>query len=1059
MKEKKTFKKRLFRFFIWLLLIPVILFLVVVFLLYTHQKELVQKGLKILNEDFSGELVIKGSHISPFHHLPDVCIDLESVAIYGDKLRKGKPILEVKDVFVCFNLWSIVNGKYIIKSVELTKGHIDIIQYADGDFNILKALSSGKETKSDTAENDLHLDLSLIKLKNIDITKYNEEKKVLIEVFVKDIETSFKTKPEDVFFFIDGNFVMNVIKDKDTTFIHHKHFDIHAKVDYIKATEFLKISPSKIILEGVSFGMEGSVDIKNDITLDLKIDGRKSDFSLLLAFLPPEMIDYMQRYKNAGDIFFDATIKGPTSQGRQPFINAKFGCKNGYFQNTNVNRKVNELAFSGYFTNGKERSPITSEIGLTDLNARPEQGLVKGSLVLRNFEDPNVDLNVFTDFDLQFLAQFLQLKQLENLTGQVSLNVKFDEIVDINLPENSFAKLKEGIDSELKIKNLGFKMPGYPLDIKKMNLSAVMRKNAVNIEHFSVMAGKSDISLTGNISNLPAILHHTDQPIKIDLQVVSKKIDLHELTTFDTTIIKPIDEQLTNLDVKLSFNTSAKKLTESKPLPQGEFYIDNFFVKLKYYPHALHDFNADIIVNDNTLKLIDFSGMIDQTDFHFSGMLDNYKLWFNEYAKGDCMFKFDLVSHSMKLHDILSYKGENYLPEDYRNEEIKELKLHGDVDLYYQDSLRKIDLTLDKAEGKFKIHPLKLEQFKGNIHYENHQLTTKNFSGKLGHNDFHIDLTYYLGDKQKAKKENYFFLQSNHLNLDELTNYHAPPASSKEKVNHDSVFNVFELPFSNTKIKLDITTFNYHKIYLYKLKGRMTMKENHFFYIDTLQFDMADGHIDMSGYFNGSDPHKIYFSPNIKFKGVDLNKFMLKFDNFGQDYLINDNIQGKITGKITGKIHMHTDLEPIIDDSEIHSDIQVVNGSLVNYKPMEMLANYFKDKNINHIRFDTLDNHFDLKNSVLSIPRMNINSSLGFIEMEGKQSLTTEMDYLVRVPWKMVTDVGFKSLFGGKKREEVDENQLDDIIVRDPSKKVNFVNVRISGNSDNIKISLGKNKK
>jgi hypothetical protein len=120
------------------------------------------------------------------------------------------------------------------------------------------------------------------------------------------------------------------------------------------------------------------------------------------------------------------------------------------------------------------------------------------------------------------------------------------------------------------------------------------------------------------------------------------------------------------------------------------------------------------------------------------------------------------------------------------------------------------------------------------------------------------------------------------------------------------------------------------------------------------------------------------------------------------------------------------------------------------------MASYFKDKNIRLVRFDTLQNKLDLKNGVLQIPAMTINTSLGFIEMAGSQSLDLKMDYLIRVPWRLVTQVGFQALFGGKKKEEIDPDQVDAIQYRDKDKRVRFLNVRIKGTPDKFDFSLGK---
>jgi hypothetical protein len=122
------------------------------------------------------------------------------------------------------------------------------------------------------------------------------------------------------------------------------------------------------------------------------------------------------------------------------------------------------------------------------------------------------------------------------------------------------------------------------------------------------------------------------------------------------------------------------------------------------------------------------------------------------------------------------------------------------------------------------------------------------------------------------------------------------------------------------------------------------------------------------------------------------------------------------------------------------------------------MSSYFKDKNLKMVRFDTLRNKLTFKDGALTIPNMNINSSLGFMEISGKQALNMQMEYYLRIPMKMVTSVGFRMLFG-KKQEEVDPDQVDAIEVRDKDKKVRFMNIKITGTPDDYKIGLGKAKK
>jgi hypothetical protein len=373
------------------------------------------------------------------------------------------------------------------------------------------------------------------------------------------------------------------------------------------------------------------------------------------------------------------------------------------------------------------------------------------------------------------------------------------------------------------------------------------------------------------------------------------------LLAFDSTLAKKTDEEITNFSIRLAFESTVDNFTNFSTLPKGEFFIEDLYARLKHYPHTFHDFHADLIINEKDFSLKDFSGVIDETDFHFDGVLKNYPVWFENVKKGNTKFEFNLVSHTMKLHDLLSYQGENYLPADYRNEEIKELKLHGIADLVYDDIFRSADIKLDKLEGKLKIHPLKLEQFKGRIHFEDEHLLLENFSGIMGRSDFTINMVYYFGNNPTIRKrDNYFLLTSGFLDVDQLTNY-----NEDIKVDHENAFNIFEVPFTEMKIKAEVIKMNYHKLWFRNFRTVLRMQENHYLYIDTLNMRTAGGNISMKGYFNGSNPKMIYLKSQIEFSKVNLKKLMVKLDNFGQDYIVGNNLRGELSGIITGTLHVH----------------------------------------------------------------------------------------------------------------------------------------------------------
>lgn len=1033
-----------------------VVFALLIGTVYWQQDKIVQHFIEVANQDFKGRIELENSHISPFVNFPYISVDLEKLKVFEDKDTASHYIVFIEDAYIGFDLNSIIAGNFEIKAIKLNKGDIHLVQDTNGVLNIQKAFEAQKEIE-DVSE-EFNLNLQKISLIDVDIQKWNEGEKQMLDVFVSDANIRFISQNEHIYLGLEADFLMNLVQDGDTNFIKNKHLRVNTTLDYQTSEQIVNIEPSKIMLEEARFDMSGKIDLDNDLEVDIQIEGNKPDFEMFMAFAPNELIPTLRRYENKGKVYFDSRINGRILNGNNPKIVARFGCEDAFFANSFNKKKIDELQFKGEFSSEENGGLSSMQFSITDFSSRPEAGLFKGKLLVKNFESPEIDMQIESDFDLNFLAEFFEVENLKNLRGKVQLNMNFHDIIDLEHPERSLEKINQAYFSELKIEKLGFESPDFHLPIKQIDLHATMYGSQAKIHHFDALIGDSDLKIKGLVSDLPAILHHTADLVTSKLSISSKKLDLKQLTQKTPNDTNYVNEVIENFSVDFAFTSSAKALTESPNLPIGEFFIDNLYAKFKNYPHTLHDFHADVLIDEKDFRVIDFKGEIDQSDFHFSGKLANYDLWFQENPNGDTKVEFELISKLLKMDNLLSYNGVNYLPEDYHHEEWKHVKIKGHADLHFKDSLYSADIYLDNLNALMKVHPLKLREFSGRFHIEDQHLVVDNFKGKMGNSDFAVNLNYYYGQNQKIKKrDNYFSIRSNQLDFDELTNYSENTEKQTEEVNHDSVFNIYDLPFTDMRFEADIKKLNYHKYLIENFSSQLRTTPKHYIYLDTLYMELADGKIYGSAYFNGENNQKIYASPKLYFKHLDIDKLMIKFDNFGQDELVSDNLHGQLSGLITGKVRMHADMVPMIDDSDIHLEFEVVNGRLDNYGPIHAMSDFFRDKNLNRIAFDTLKNIIDLSGGTLSVPAMTINSTLGFIEVSGKQDKNSNMEYFVRVPFNLVTSAAASKLFG-KKKEEIDPEQEDEIIQRDPNKKIPFINIRISGTPDDYKISMSKKK-
>jgi len=1060
MKNRKRLPLGL-KWILWSVSGLILSFSLIAGLLFWKQDAIVQQGIEYANKALEGRITLAGSHISPFANFPFVSVDLEGVKLYETKADSLLPMMDVEDVYVGFDIWAILNGNYQVKAITLNEGYLKVAQHEDGSFNLLHALGSADTTVQDTGdEAPLKIDLRRIKLHNIDLHKISEATDTDIDAYIRDAGIGVALDGDHTKLDLDARFEMNLILSGDTTYLKHKHVEVDTELDYDGVLEKLTIAPSLLKLEGSSFEVEGFMELADEPIIDLRLAGTKPNFDMLIAFAPDDLIPTLRSYDNRGEVFFEATIKGSLADGAIPQIDAQFGCDKGLIKNNQTERSLQDLAFRGYLHTDENGSLESMEFGLRDFQAKPETGQFAGDLTVKNFVSPDIDLQLRSSFDLNFLVDFFGLEGLSELSGSVNMTMNFHDIIDLDQPEKSIERLNESYFTELEIRDLTVKSEAFYLPIENLNVIGHIEGHEMHIDTLMGRVGNSDLFATGRISDLPAIIHHTSDSVWVDIKLESELLDIAELSYDDSAKQVTVDEQIKDFSLDLGFSSSAFAFTESPHLPVGEFFVREFNAQLAHYPHKIHDFQADIFIEEEDLRVVDFSGELDSSDFHFHGVLEQYYRWMESSLAGDTRLEFDLTSSRLRLEDLLAYKGENYGPEDYRHEDVRNLSLKGGVDLHFLDNeVRSIDLDLYELAGKMKVHDSRFEDFKGRLHYEDEHLVAENFRGRVGKSDFAVDLYWYLGADPKLRREDHrIAFRSQHLDLNELLAWNpAPNAVETSSVDHDTAFSLFDLPFWDMEVKADIGWLSYHTYQIHDLQTSIRMEEDRYLHFDKCSMEVAGGEIDLKGYFDARDSTHIYLSPQVHASHVDLDRFMVKFENFGQDYIVSDNLHGFVNCEMDGKLQVHKDLTPMIEASKLNIQMEVLEGRLDNYEPMSYLADYFADKNLSRIRFDTLRNTFTLSNNMLSIPRMTINSSLGFMELWGTQDLgeAFETDLSLKIPLSLVSRAAFSKLFK-RTPEEVDPSQNDAIIYQEDGKKVAYTHVRLLSNVDDYEVKLLK---
>ncbi len=1035
--------------------------------LYNNQNVIARYVLAELNDMQKGYTKLQNVKIDPISNFPYISVDLKGLAFYASEKDTLRPIYRFDDVYLGFDYTDIVAGKYKIKKIKIQGGELHLEKYEDGSINLLlaKSLKQKAEEAEKNQKNKLAFKLKQIVLKDFTITKKDYQTNQFVHLHFSKVSSTFKLDETELHNHLETNFELVQLKIHDSIWFENKHVHWETDIDYHFAKEFLTIRPSNFEIEEGAFQVQGSVDLAKNAFLNLEVSGRKPDFKLITSFAPQGVYEKLKSYQNKGDVYFKGKIVGEAI-GNVPKIDLEFGCQNADFINPKQKNSIRNLNFTGYFTNGVKRDLSTCELYIKSLSGNPEESVFKGSFHIKNFENPFVSLDFHSKLNLATLQNFFEIEALKGLSGWLTIDMTLDELMDYNDTPTALGKLKDGTDSRLLFQNVRFQSPKLPYPLLFDGKMEIVDGKLL-LQEFLAKLGKSDFRLQGEITNLAKLFHkQKGETISAELKGSSEFISFKEIMSFDKTLSEKQDEEIKDLRYHLRFKTTTDEILHAKGIPKGEFWIDEFFAKFKNYPHHFHDWHIDLVIDEEKIKFKQFEGAVDKTDFKVSGYLKNYNaLLDSSKVEEEFELTMALQSEHLNLDDVFVYKDKNYVPAEYQHETIDKLRWDFTLNMPAKNALKGDFLTntrlnLRKFDGIFKVHNYGIRNITAELLMQNGGLSLKNFKGLLGKTDFNINaeiesLSKIMAGNFKGKK--LVQIVANQINVNELmknTNLEQEHDTIKTTEEHSKAFNIFDLPFPNLELQADIGDLRYGRYHLQKLKAAVRIQSDHFVYVDKLQTYTAGGFLDIKGYFNASNPKKIYFASTIKVENMDLDKIFYKMDNFGQDYLVNENIHGKVTGTITSKVLMHPDLVPNLRDTEAHIEATIREGRLTNFAPFKMMDKFMAGKDLENVRFGEMQNVFDIKNGEITIPRMEISSTLGYMKISGKQNFDNDlkMSYLLEIPSFVIKEALWNYLF--KKRRErknrdfaqkQEQGEEEEIISSETRQSKRLANILIEG--------------
>jgi hypothetical protein len=483
----------------------------------------------------------------------------------------------------------------------------------------------------------------------------------------------------------------------------------------------------------------------------------------------------------------------------------------------------------------------------------------------------------------------------------------------------------------------------------------------------------------------------------IEYVVMGDDIELTELfSVFSEDIFKDVTQYKSKGVLDFSAKIEGKSSKLESPTVTADFEIENGSLTEQK--------------NNITLSQLNLKG-----SYYSATKKEPSKLYINQFSGNfeDGNFSGEVSLNDLNYPDVsLNCSGKlnlNTLFKFFPSEKLKSLSGEVDFKTKITGKIVNESFNLKQSEGDLTFNKLNLELTDNNLAFSNlsgdfelrkNHAYISNLNGNVNSTQFKMEgyfqnfLPYILLTNEKLVIEADVWVGK--ANLKELMD----ASKSKSTVETSSTPNVD----MNFRLRADEIT--YGKLEAKNIHTNVKIIDKNIYY-QNLKFDATQGSYASNGELVLLKNNNYWFNGIAYASKVDASDFFYQLDNFGQEYLKNNNIKGFVDADITFSMELDDAFNiipsSIIANSNLHFDKgELVDVSLINeiveYMVKDWKVKPFVDEKLliqkaKHIKFDALDMTVIIKDEKINILYTEVRSSFIDINGQGIHSFNHDLDY------------------------------------------------------------------
>jgi len=227
----------------------------------------------------------------------------------------------------------------------------------------------------------------------------------------------------------------------------------------------------------------------------------------------------------------------------------------------------------------------------------------------------------------------------------------------------------------------------------------------------------------------------------------------------------------------------------------------------------------------------------------------------------------------------------------------------------------------------------------------------------------------------------------------------------------------------NIVLDLDVKKLSFDKFIATQIKGQLLIKPQSA-EIKNLSLNACRGTMLADMVWKNSR----YINGNVKFKNAQVKEIFKTFNNFKQDLVKAEQIEGIMHLDATFSLEIDSKFQVLQNSLTSVVNFSIANGRLRNFEPFEKISKYaFKNRNLDDVSFSDLKQRFRFNGTLMQIDSMEIKSTAFWMYLKGAYNFNGESDLRFQIPLKNLKNIPEDAVFG---EQNEDGRQVKSIFLK-----------------------------